>query len=96
MTENTSTQSTAKSGNGSVASSVLASEAVKATRKRSKESELKLRMRAISRELTAIEKQVAEFETMKKEMAGTDKQKAKLTSELSSIKGDLIKELGLA
>ena len=95
MTENTSTQGTTKSGNG-VASSVLASDAVKALRTRSKESELKLRMRAIARELTAIEKKVVEFETLKKEMVGTDKAKSDLTAELGKVKDDLIKELGLA
>jgi len=65
-------------------------------RKKSKESELKLRMRAINRELTQVEKRVTEFEALKKEMAGTDKRKADLTAELNTIKTDLIKELGLA
>jgi hypothetical protein len=65
-------------------------------RKKSKESELKLRMRAINRELKQVEKRVTEFEALKKEMAGTDKRKADLTAELGTIKTDLIKELGLA
>jgi len=81
---------TTKSGNGELHA------ATATLRKKSKESELKLRMRSINRELKGVEKRVAEFETLKKEMAGTDKRKADLTAELTKIKADLIKELGLA
>ena len=67
-----------------------------APRKKSKETELKLQMRKINRELVAVEKKVDEFEAMKKEMDGAGKRKETLVKSLETVKAQLIKELGLA
>ncbi len=66
------------------------------SRKQSVETQLKFRKRQIERELVAVAKTVQTFEDMKKEVQNASEAKAKLTEELTSIKIQLIKELGLA
>ena len=66
---------------------VVALAEVPKTRIQSEETKLKLAKRQLERKLTALDKKIAEFDTLKKEMA---------TTELASIKTALIKALGLA
>lgn len=65
------------------------------TRKKSPETVLKQEMAAINREMKGIDKTLASFKEMQKEVAGAETKKANLTARLDIVKAELIKALGL-
>ena len=68
----------------------------KPTREKSRETVLKQDMRRLQKELTKLDKLVAEFEELKKAHANSEMDRIKLQKELDHTKIDLIKLLGLS
>jgi len=64
-------------------------------RKKSPETALKQEMAAINRDLAKLEKTLASFAEMKKEVDGAEAKKAELTEQLTAVKANLRTALGL-
>lgn len=67
----------------------------KVVRKKSPETALKQEMAAINRDLVKLEKTLASFAEMKKEVDGAEAKKAELTERLAVVKTSLRTVLGL-
>jgi len=67
----------------------------KPVRKKSPETVLKQEMAAINRDLAKLDKTLANFKEMQKEVEGAEAKKAKLIEKLDSIKAKLRTALGL-
>tara|TARA_R110000803_G_scaffold79057_3_gene144495 strand:- start:23394 stop:23648 length:255 start_codon:yes stop_codon:yes gene_type:complete len=68
---------------------------LKPTRAKSSETILKEKMRKLTRDLEALDKKVADFEALEKQMTGVDKEREEVNEALEAVKASLIKELGL-
>lgn len=68
---------------------------IKVARKKSPETALKQEMAAINRDLAKLEKTLASFAEMKKEVDGAEAKKAELTEQLTAVKANLRTALGL-
>jgi len=76
-------------------SNVAEIQPIKVARKKSPETALKQEMAAINRDLAKLEKTLASFAEMKKEVDGAEAKKAELTEQLTAVKANLRTALGL-
>jgi len=67
----------------------------KIARVKSKETELKQKLRSLNRELDAMAKVTKKFEELKKEVEANTTRKTDIENDIDNTKAALIKELGL-